>query len=178
MLNRLKATTLFRCFEVLTVSDRRRVIGACILQFLLSILDLIGVAMVGLLGSLAVSGIQSDTPGERVEKILKILGISNLSFQHQIALLAIGATSFLVARTILSIVLSRKILFFISRRGSAISTELASKLFSRGLAELRRRSTQQNLYALTYGVQGITLGVIGTGVILVADFSLLIVLLI
>ena len=178
MLNRLRATTLFRCFEVLTVSDRRRVIGACILQFLLSILDLIGVAMVGLLGSLAVSGIQSDTPGERVEKILKILGISNLSFQHQIALLAIGATSFLVARTILSIVLSRKILFFISRRGSAISTELASKLFSRGLAELRRRSTQQNLYALTYGVQGITLGVIGTGVILVADFSLLIVLLI
>jgi ABC-type multidrug transport system fused ATPase/permease subunit len=176
--NKLKATMLYRCFEVLTVSDRRRVFGACILQFLLSILDLIGVAIVGVLGSLAVSGIQSESPAERVERTLKILGISNLSFQHQVALLAIGATSFLVARTILSIALSRKILLFISRRGAVISAELASKLFSRGLTELRRRSNQQNLYALTYGVQGITLGVIGTGVILVADFSLLLVLLI
>ena len=175
---RLKTSALNKCFEVLTISDRKKVIGACILQFLLSILDLIGVAMVGILGSLAVSGVQSNSPGELVAKILKNLGITSLSFQQQVAVLGIGATAFLVARTILSIVLSRKILFFISRRGSVISTELASKLFSRGLTELRRRSTQQNLYALTNGVQSVTLGVIGTGIILVADFSLLLVLLI
>jgi ABC-type multidrug transport system fused ATPase/permease subunit len=175
---RLKTSALNKCFEVLTISDRKKVIGACILQFLLSILDLIGVAMVGILGSLAVSGVQSNSPGELVAKILKILGINSLSFQQQVAVLGIGATAFLVARTILSIVLSRKILFFISRRGSVISTELASKLFSRGLTELRRRSTQQNLYALTNGVQSVTLGVIGAGIILVADFSLLLVLLI
>ena len=178
ILNTLRESTLNKCFEVLTVSDRRKVIGACILQFLLSILDLIGVAMVGILGSLAVSGVQSHSPGERVSRTLKLLGINNLSFQQQVAFLGITATTFLVARTILSIVLSRRILFFISRRGSIISSELASKLFSKGLTELRRRSTQQNLYALTTGVQGITLGVIGTGIILVADFSLLLVLLV
>ena len=175
---RLKTSTLNKCFKVLTISDRRKVIGACILQFLLSILDLLGVAMVGILGSLAVSGVQSNSPGVRVAKILRFLGIDNLSLQQQVAVLGIGATSFLVSRTLLSIILSRKILFFISRRGSIISTELASKLFSRGLTELRRRSTQQNLYALTNGVQGVTLGVIGVAIILVADFSLLIVLLI
>jgi len=177
ILTRLKTSTLNRCFEVLTSSDRRKVIGACILQFLLSILDLIGVAMVGILGSLAVSGVQSNSPGERVAKTLRLLGIDSLSFQQQVAILGIGATVFLVSRTLLSIVLSRKILFFVSRRGSVISTQLASKLFSRGLTELNRRSTQQNLYALTNGVQNITLGVIGTGIILVADFSLLLVLL-
>jgi ABC-type multidrug transport system fused ATPase/permease subunit len=176
--HRLKTSTLKKCFEVLTVSDRRKVIGACILQFLLSILDLIGVAMVGILGSLAVSGVQSNTPGERVAKILSFIGIDGLSFQQQVAILGIGATAFLVSRTLLSILLSRRILFFISRRGSLISTELASKLFSRGLTELRRRSIQQNLYALTNGVQNVTLGVIGVAIILVADFSLLLVLLI
>lgn len=175
---KLRASTLLKCFEVLAVADRRKVLGACILQFLLSILDLIGVAMVGILGSLAVSGVQSHSPGERVAKTLKFLGINSLSFQQQVAILGIAATSFLVSRTILSIILSRKILFFISRRGSAISSELANKLFSKGLTELRRRSTQQNLYALTTGVQGITLGVIGSGIILVADFSLLLVLLV
>ena len=174
---RLKTSTFNKCFEVLTISDRRKVIGACILQFLLSILDLIGVALVGILGSLAVSGVQSNSPGEQVAKILRLLGIDSLIFQQQVAVLGIGATAFLVSRTLLSIVLSRKILFFISRRGSVISTELASKLFSRGLTELGRRSTQQNLYALTTGVQSVTLGVIGVAIILVADFSLLLVLL-
>jgi ABC-type multidrug transport system fused ATPase/permease subunit len=175
--SRLKTSTLNKCFEVLTISDRRKVIGACILQFLLSILDLIGVAIVGILGSLAVSGVQSNSPGERVAKILRLLGIDSLGFQQQVAVLGVGATVFLVSRTLLSIILSRKILFFISRRGSVVSTDLASKLFSRGLTELGRRSTQQNLYALTMGVQGVTLGVIGVAIILVADFSLLLVLL-
>jgi ABC-type multidrug transport system fused ATPase/permease subunit len=178
ILSRLKTSPLNKCFEVLNISDRRKVIGACILQFFLSILDLIGVAFVGIIGSLAVSGVQSNSPGERVANILSLLGIDGLTFQQQVAVLGVGATAFLVSRTLLSIVLSRKILFFISRRGSVISTELASKLFSRGLTELRRRSTQQNLYALTNGVQNITLGVIGVAIILVADFSLLLVLLI
>lgn len=173
-----KKRTLYKCYEVLTVSDRRKVIGACILQFLLSTLDLVGVAIVGVLGSLAVSGVQSNPPGEQVAKTLELIGIDSLSFQSQIALLAVLATTFLTARTIISIVLSRKILFFISRRGAAIASELANKLFSRGLAEIQSRSTQQNLYGLTLGVQSVTLGVLGTGIMLVADFSLLIVLLI
>ena len=175
---KLKASNLNRCFEVLAPEDRRKVIGACILQFLLSILDLIGVAIIGLLGSLAVSGVQSQSPGERVGKTLDLFGIDDLSFQNQVAILGISATTFLVTRTVLSILLSRKILFFVSRRGSAIASELANKLFSRGLTELKTRSTQQNLYALTNGVQGITLGVIGTVIILIADISLLLVLLI
>lgn len=178
VLIRLKESTLNKCFEVLTISDRRKIIGACVLQFLLSTLDLIGVAMVGLLGSLAVNGIQSRAPGQRVSSILEIFSINGLGFQSQIAILAIAATTFLTARTILSIVLSRKILFFVSRRGSAIATELAGKLFSKGLTEIGRRSTQQNLYALTLGVQNVTLGVLGTGIILVADFSLMLVLLV
>jgi hypothetical protein len=144
ILGRLRGSTLYECFEVLAISDRKKVLGACILQFLLSILDLVGVAMIGILGSLAVSGVQSLSPGERVAKALDFLGISNLSFQEQAAILGIAATAFLMVRTILSIILSRKILFFVSRRGSTISSELASKLFSRGLTELRARSTQQN----------------------------------
>jgi ABC-type multidrug transport system fused ATPase/permease subunit len=176
--SKIKESTLSKCFEVLTITDRKKVVGACFLQFILSILDLVGIAIVGILGSLAVSGVQSRSPGERVTKALNVLGISNFGFQQQAAILAIAATTFLMARTLLSIALSRRILFFVSRRGSLVSSELASKLFSRGLTEIRKRSTQQNLYAITTGVQGITLGVIGTGIILVADFSLLLVLLV
>ncbi len=175
---KLRASTLNKCFEILSVADRKKVIGACVLQSLLSILDLIGVAMVGLLGSLAVSGVQSRSPGNRVGEVLAVLGIDGFSFQQQVAILGVTAAAFLMARTILSISLSRRFLFFISRRGSLISTELVGKLFSNGLAEIKSRSTQQNVYALTTGVQGITLGVIGMGIIVVADLSLLLVLLV
>jgi ABC-type multidrug transport system fused ATPase/permease subunit len=178
VLAKFRASTLNKCFEVLSLSDRRKVIGASVLQSLLSILDLIGVAIVGLLGSLAVSGVQSRSPGNRVGEILAALGIDGFSFQHQVAFLGISAAMFLLARTFLSILLSRKILFFISRRGSTISTEIASKLFSNGLTELKRRSNQENLYGITTGVQTVTLGVIGTGIVLIGDASLLLVLLI
>jgi len=175
---KFRQSALNQCFGVLSAKDRKRVIGACVLQFLLSILDLIGVALVGILGSLAVSGVQSRLPGVRVSSTLNFFGINSLAFQQQVAILGLAAAGFFITRTILSIILSRKILFFISRRGSKISYELSSKLFSQGLTVLRKRSTQQNLYALTTGVQGITIGVIGTSILLVADFSLLIVLLI
>jgi ABC-type multidrug transport system fused ATPase/permease subunit len=178
VLLKLRASTLNKCFEILSVADRKKVIGACVLQSLLSILDLIGVAMVGLLGSLAVSGVQSRSPGNRVGEVLAALGIDSFSFQQQVAILGVTAAAFLMARTILSISLSQRFLFFISRRGSLISTDLVGKLFSNGLAEIKSRSTQQNVYALTTGVQGITLGVIGMGIIVVADLSLLLVLLV
>lgn len=177
MFSKLRMSTLNKCLQILSASDRRKVLGACFLQSLLSILDLVGVALVGLLGSLAVSGVQSQSPGNRVGIVLEILRIDDFSFQQQVAILGIMAATFLMARTIISISLSRKFLFFISRRGAVISAELVSKLFSNGLTEIKSRSTQQNLYALTTGVQGITLGVIGIGIIVVADMSLLLVLL-
>ena len=159
-------------------SDKRKILSACIIQLLLSLLDLLGVALFGLLGSLSVSGVQSKSPTEGVSTILKILGIQQLMFQNQVAILGIAATFVFMIRTLLSVIFSRRILFFISRASSKISIELASKLFSKGLTELYKRSTQQNLYALTTGVQNITLGVIGTGTILFADISLILVLLI
>ena len=177
-LAKFRHSALIQCFGVLSTKDQKRVIGACILQFLLSVLDLVGVALVGILGSLAVTGVQSRLPGVRVSKTLNFLGLNTLTFQQQVAILGLSAAGFFIVRTVLSIILSRKILFFISRRGSKISIDLSSKLFSQGLTELKRRSTQQNLYALTTGVQGITLGVIGTTILLASDFSLLVVLLI
>lgn len=175
---KIEASTFSRCFEILGPSDRVKLILASILQLLLSILDLIGVAIFGILGSLAVSGVQSQAPDERVKRILELLSIDTLTFQTQVAVLSIAATGFLLSRTLFSILLSRKILFFVSRRGSVIASDLASKFFSRGLTDLKAKSSQQNIYALTTGVQGITLGVIGTGIVLIADFSLLLVLLI
>ena len=165
------------CLGLLSNADKKKVLAACVLQSTLSVFDLVGVALIGLIGSLAVSGVQSRSPSENISNTLDFMGINNLTFQHQAAILGIVATLFMVSKTLISIFLSRRILYFVAQRGSIISKELAGKFFSKGLIELQRKSSQQNIFALTRGVQGITLGIIGTGIILVADFSLMILLL-
>jgi ABC-type multidrug transport system fused ATPase/permease subunit len=147
-----------------------------VIQVGLSVLDLVGVALIGILGALTVSGIQSRSPNGGIERILSGLGISDLEFQQQAAVLGLSAASILVIRTIFSILSTRKVLHFLSARGAYISSTLIGKLLAQPITDITKRTSQETLYALTNGVMNITLGVIGNSVALLADLSLLIVL--
>jgi ABC-type multidrug transport system fused ATPase/permease subunit len=140
------------------------------------LMDLLGVAIIGILGALAISGVQSSKPGNRVNFVLSSLHIENQSLQMQGAILGGTAALVLIARTAFSITFTRRTLFFLSRRGALISSDLISRLLSKSLLTIQERSTQEMLYAVTHGVGIIVLGIIGTGVIVISDVSLLIVL--
>lgn len=142
----------------------------------MGILDLLGVLAIGLLGALSVSGLQSNQPGDRVSSVLEFLHILNLSFQIQATILGVGAVFLLVGRTVFSIFFTRRILFFLSRRGAKISANLISRLLSQPLLTVQARTTQETLYAVTYGVSLITIQVLATAVVLVSDLSLLLVM--
>lgn len=159
--------------NTLEKSDQRKVILVVCLQVFLGGLDLMGVATVGVLGSLAIRGIQSTPPEGKVGQILNALQLDTLSFQSQITILGLTAASLLIVRTILSILFTRKILFFLSRRGASLSGQLVAKLLSRNLDLIQQRSVQQNLYSITTGVSVITVGIIGTAVMIVSDAILL-----
>ena len=70
----------------------------------------------------------------------------------------------------------RKTLFFLSRRGAAISSELYSKIISQSLQGLQKRGTQDYVYSVTFGVEAITLRIIAPLVSLVSDVSLMLVM--
>ena len=168
-----RESTLSRALRVLPPEDRSKVVVVTVLQVGLGFLDLLGVAAIGVLGALAVTGVQSQSPGNRVSGVLELLKISEFTFQSQVALLGLGAAGILILRTIISIVATRRIFYFLSRRGAVISSNLISKLLSQTLLQVQSRSTQDTVYALTAGVSAITLGIIGTTVTLIADGSLL-----
>ena len=171
-------STLARALRVLPQSDKTKVLLVIVFLICLGFLDLIGVAAIGVLGALAVTGVQSVQPGNRVSGVLNLLGISDFSFQNQIAFLGISAAAILIIRTVISILVTRRIYFFLSRRGALISSRLISRLLSQTLLEVQSRSTQETVYALTSGVSAITLGVLGTTVTLLADVSLLVIMII
>jgi ATP-binding cassette, subfamily B, bacterial PglK len=174
--SRWRKSTIRRSIQVLTKSDQRKVKAAALLQICMSGLDLFGVLLIGLLGALSVTGLRSQEPGDRVGAALRILHISDSPFQTQALLLASGATLLLVGRTILSIVFTRRILFFLSRRGAKISSILISRLLSQPLLFVQARTTQETLYAVTRGVELIVLQVIATLVAMASDLALLLVI--
>ena len=95
-------SVLVRSLKILPKSDRPKIFAAIALQICIGFLDLLGVAGIGVLGALAVTGVQSQVPGNRVNTVLELLGISNFSFQSQAAIIATISGAVLILRTVLS----------------------------------------------------------------------------
>jgi len=165
-----------RSTRVLSAKDQKKVFGVVLIQISMALLDLLAIAIFGVLGALAVSGIKSQQPGDRVSEVIKYFGLESFSFQNQAAVLSLISAIILISRTCLSIFFSRKTLFFLSRRGAYISSALISKLLSQSLTKIQEKTIQQTLYTTTEGVRIITLGILGQAVILVADVAILVVI--
>jgi ABC-type bacteriocin/lantibiotic exporter with double-glycine peptidase domain len=86
------------------------------------------------------------------------------------------ATLLLVTRTLLSLFFSRKILNYLSRKAALLSSELISKLLSKDLLTLRQRSSQENLYSVTTGVNILYLTLIASILALFTDLFLMVIL--
>jgi ABC-type multidrug transport system fused ATPase/permease subunit len=161
---------------ILSLSDRKKILLVMLIQISFGVLDLIGVAIIGVLGALTISGIESLQPGNRVGSVLRFLSIDKFTFQSQAIFLGLLAAFFLVSRTILSIVFTRKILFFLSMRGAQLSSRLVAKLLKQPLLLIQSKTSQETSYAVTTGVSAITMGILSSVVNLVSDGSLLLVM--
>jgi ABC-type multidrug transport system fused ATPase/permease subunit len=165
-----------KCIDVLQTKDKIKVLVVVILQIFLAFLDLLAVATVGVLGALAVTGIQSRSPGDRTSTVLEYVHLENQTLQEQVGILGAVTVILLIARTIASVILTRRILKFLSNKGAEISSKLISSVVMSDLLTVQQRTIQEYAYALTDGVRSIVLGVIGSLVTLVTDISLLVVL--
>ncbi len=170
--------TFRQAIGILSKSDRRKLGIVTVIQVFLGILDLFGVLAIGLLGTLSITGIQSREPGNRVNTVLSFLGLGNSTFQAQAIAIGGAAVLLLVGRTIFSIIFTRRILYFMSRRGASISANLISRFLAQPFLAIQRWSSQEALYAVTRGVEVVTLQILALSVVMIADVSLLIILVI
>lgn len=171
-----RKSTFFRCFQILTASDKRKIVLVVLLQIFLGFLDLLGVALIGLLGALSVSNLMSSNTDSRLIFVLKIMELEDKSLQHQTLVLGLFAVSLLLIRTLLSVVITKYILVFFSKRGAIVSTSLISTLLNQSHLILKKRTSQETLYAVTSGVDQLTMYVLGTAVVVVSDISLLVII--
>jgi len=173
---RFRRGTFGRAIQVLSRKDQQKVLAVVFLQVCIGVLDLLGVIAIGLLGALSVTGLQSQEPGNRVSSALNFLQLSHASLQNQALTLGISAVALLVGRTFISIFFTRRILFFLSNRGAQISANLVSRLLSQSLIEIQSRTSQETLFAVTRGVEFVTLQILAPAIVLVSDVALLFIL--
>ncbi len=162
-----------RSIKLLTKRDKRILFVVAVVQSGLGFLDLIGVALIGVLGALSISGIQSKSPSSRVAGIIDFLQLDQFSLQAQVAFIGSGAALFLISRTLITVFFIRKSTYFLTRKSALISGQLLKNILSRDLVFIRRRSNQETLYAISFGLTSITVGIIGSVINLVSDFSVL-----
>ena len=171
-----KIYVLRKSVHLLSRKDRQKLVVVMLVQAFLGLVDLVAVAAIGILGAITVGGLQAGTTSGRTLKVLEFLNIANLPLQNQAFVLGSLAAILLVSRTLLSMFFVRKILFFLSRRGSEISSSLVAKLLGQDLLTVQSNSIQGTIWNLTHGVNVIALGVLGTFVTMVSESSLLFVL--
>ena len=171
-------TIVRKCFRLISREEIFKIKLVALAQLMLSFIDLLSVAALGLVGSLTVYGIQSKGAEGNALTILQFLKLDSLSFQKQVAIIGGVASLMLVFRTLISSVIQLKTVRFLSLRSAAITTRLISKMLNKTLSDINKRSSQENLFAVTTGVRLITVGVIGTIVGIFSDLTLLVVLVI
>ncbi len=166
----------FKIFQLVNKADKIKLLLVSFIQIFLSFFDLIGVALIGLIGSVSVAAISSTQITGRTETVIKFLGLQDFSSQLQVAILGLVSAVLMVVKTFTSLYLNRKVIFYLSRRGAVITANLTTSLFKRSYIDIKKQGSQNLIYSLTSGVNGMTTGVLGSSVALIADFSLLVVL--
>jgi ABC-type multidrug transport system fused ATPase/permease subunit len=165
-----------KILKLVNKSDRIKLFLVSAIQIFLSLFDLVGVALIGLIGSVSVAAISSTKLAGRTESVIDGLGIQDLSSQNQVAILGVLAATLMVFKTCASLYLNKRVIFYLSRRGAVITANLTANLFKKSYIDIKKQGSQNLIYSLTSGVNGITTGVLGSSVALIADFSLLLIL--
>lgn len=160
-------------FSLLSPIDRYKLLALAIINLFLSTLDLIGVAALGVLTSIAVQGAQSQTPGNRTTKILEIIGLESQNFTRQITILAISAVCIFVVKIIFSAYLTRRTVRFLSYRAVEAGLSAMEKLLSNTANSNQKMNSQEMAYTVNTATNYGVIGVLGGLAKLSADLALM-----
>lgn len=141
----------------------------------MGIFDLIGILLIGLIGSIAIRGINSNSS---FKNNLFPNWFGDLTFQYQVAVLGIAAAFFLLMKTFFSAYFNKKIFEYLAYKSADIGTRLVSQIFSQNLKYIQKKSPQVILYNISSGVDVIVIGIVATGVSIITDILMLLIILI
>lgn len=168
----MKFFQFLRKLKPFVYGDRWKIVFLIIANILLSLLDVFAIGLVGLLTTITVSGIQSNSPNYRILSILEKLRISDLDFRLQVAIIGISAALLLLLRTLSSVLVLRTVMRFLVGKTLDITKLLVKHLLGQNYLEIQQRSLQRNVFLISDSIRNVSLGIVGTSINLVSDIIL------
>ena len=161
-----------RAIKLLPPGRRKLLFLAAGVQLSLGLLDLVGIALVGLLGAVAVSGVGSSGMSAQVQDLLDRIGLAGFTISQLSVTVALAAVFVLVLKTVLSALLTRRITRFLANRQAEVSAGLARRFLRRPLADVQLWTTPEAIYALGSGVGAATVALLGASIVIASELFL------
>lgn len=155
-------------FRLLPKGTKNRLAILISLHILITILDILAIALMGLLvstGLMYVRGQSAAFPEEFISKI----GLSSLTFETQFMVMGIAGLLLFALRTLFSIYFNFRILRYLGEKSSFASDQMITKLFATDSNFLLSKSSQELVYGMTVGVDNLILLYLGSLSILATD---------
>jgi len=158
-------------FSYLNKSDRHKVYVMMPITIILSFLDLLGVILLGTVGTLAFKVISSDSKPTRLEIVLKSVLPGNLSTGNLTLILAILAILVLATKTVCQGLINYRLAKFQARLESDISSQAFKKIIHTNASTFNSKKYSEYQHALSIGSNKLVNGIIGTVIALSGDLA-------
>lgn len=158
-----------KAWALIPVSSKPQVILLAIIQTLVSLVDVLGIAFTGLVGVISVNTIQGGTPSNAVIKTLRFLQLENFSLTTQLQILIFITITVLIGKTVASIYFAKMTTRLLSNLAAATSSRILQEYFNLPFKEIRKLTQQEAIFATTRGVNTLIVSVIGSAVGLGVD---------
>jgi ATP-binding cassette subfamily C protein len=135
----------------------------------LGLLDLIGVILLGTVGTLAFKVVSSDAKPTRLELIFKSILPSNFSGVSLTLIVALLAIFVLGLKTILQALINFKYIHFLARLESNLASKLFEKIMKGQASTLNSNKFSEYQYALTNGANRAITGIVQSVISLLSD---------
>lgn len=163
-----------RALDLLPRRQQRRFGLLVGVQMATALLDLAGVLLITVVGVLAVAAMQPGTaiPGP-VQSVVDWGAQHGLDIKQVTIASAALAAVFLVAKSIIWGLLSRRALRFLARQQAALSASLAARLMAEPIAVIEQRHSMTTAYAIVQGATSAVVGILGSAAQAVTEAALL-----
>ena len=145
-------------------------------QILSSLLDLFGILIFGFLVKVALDLVSAN---ESVVYSFVIWGMGNFQLlinEQSLFFLALISLFFIISKSVISFLLTKKIYHFLGAQQSSLSASMTSRLLNSSLIYTQSRPSQEFVYCINNGAYIVTTNTLGSVAALISESFLLIIL--
>jgi ABC-type multidrug transport system fused ATPase/permease subunit len=166
--------SISRSLNLLSGKDQVRIYLFISAQLLVSILDTLGVLLMGAVASLGLEFISPSQSTKSIGSFLQHFGIKETSPERLLPVFGVGVIALLLTRTLLSLLISMRTYKFLAVSSGEISERLIKGLLAAPFSWIRKQGTNDLSFALTQGVQNSIIGVLGQFIVFVSEICFLV----